>query len=174
TVAILTMVPGKGPGRRERKALERFARQGYTAVILDDSPHTGGTIFTAFEIARRAGFARDRMTALIPAHPARPNWYKPLGDDTIVSLAPEDWHKQSLLTPAAAQVRLAEYFRAQGFVRIRVTESSRVAELNERLAAASPDERSARLKRIFEVQLENGRGERAARYVLAKSVGWGW
>jgi hydroxymethylpyrimidine pyrophosphatase-like HAD family hydrolase len=173
-VAVLTMVPGKGPGRRERKALERFARQGYTAVILDDSPHTGGTIFTAFDIARRAGFATNRLKALIPAHPARPNWYEPLGDDTVISLAPEDWHKRSLLTPTAAQDRLAEYFRAQGFVRTSVVDSSGVAELNERLAALSSDERGARLKRVFEVHLETGRGERDVRYVVAKSVGWGW
>jgi hydroxymethylpyrimidine pyrophosphatase-like HAD family hydrolase len=172
--AVLTMVPGKGPGRQERKALERFAREGYTALILDDSPHTGGTIFTAFDIARHAGFATDKLKALIPAHPARRNWYKPLGDDMVVSLDPEDWHKRSLLTPEAAQHRLAEYFGAQGFVRIRVVESDRVAVLNEQLAGASADERSARLKRIFEVHLDTGRGEPDVRFVLAKSVGWGW
>jgi hydroxymethylpyrimidine pyrophosphatase-like HAD family hydrolase len=174
SVALLTMVPGKGPGRWERRALERFARQGFTAVILDDSPHTGGTIFTAFDIARRAGFATDKLKALIPAHPARRNWYKPLGDDVVVSLDPEDWHKRSLLTPEAAQDRLTEYFGARGFVRARVVESDRVAALNERLAVTSADERGARLKRIFEVHLETGRGERDVRFVLAKSVGWGW
>ena len=174
TVAVLTMVPGKGAGRWERKELERFARQGYTAVILDDSPHTGGTIFTAFDIGRRAGFATDKLKALIPAHPARPNWFKPLGDDMVVSLAPEEWHKRSLLTPTAAQDRLAEYFRAQGFVRTHVVDSPGVAELNERLREASSDDRGARLKRIFEVHLETARNQRDVRYVLAKSVGWGW
>ena len=154
------MVPGKGAGRWERKELERFARQGYTAVILDDSPHTGGTIFTAFDIGRRAGFATDKL--------------KPLGDDMVVSLAPEEWHKRSLLTPTAAQDRLAEYFRAQGFVRTHVVDSPGVAELNERLREASSDDRGARLKRIFEVHLETARNQRDVRYVLAKSVGWGW
>jgi hydroxymethylpyrimidine pyrophosphatase-like HAD family hydrolase len=173
-VAMLTMVPGKGASRWERRELERYARQGYTAVILDDSPHTGGTIFTAFHIARRAGFAVDKLKALIPAHPARPDWYKPLSDDMVISLAPADWHKRSLLTPAAAQARLAEYFRAQGFADIRVVESSRVARLNQHLDDASPDARGARLKRIFEVHLERGGGQREVRYVLAKSVGWGW
>jgi hydroxymethylpyrimidine pyrophosphatase-like HAD family hydrolase len=174
TVAMLTMVPGKGAGRWERRELKRFVREGYTAVILDDSPHTGGTIFTAFEIARRAGFATDKLKALIPAHPAKRNWFKPLSDDMVVSLEPEYWHKRSLLTPAAAQDRLAEYFRAQGFVRATVVDSSRAAELNELLRSASSDERGARLKRIFEVHLETGRGQHDVRFVLAKSVGWGW
>jgi hydroxymethylpyrimidine pyrophosphatase-like HAD family hydrolase len=174
TVAVLTMVPGKGAGAWERRQLEHYARQGFAAVILDDSPYTGGTIFTAFDIARRAGFAVDKLKALIPAHPARPDWYKPLSDDMIVSLAPEQWHKRSLLTPAAAQARLAEYFRAQGFDDVRVVESSRVAALNAWLDDASPDARGERLKRIFEIHLERGRDRREIRHVLAKSVGWGW
>ncbi len=174
TVAVLTMVPGKGASRWERRELERYAQQGFTAVIVDDLPHTGGTIFTAFDIARRAGFAIDKLKALIPAHPARPDWYKPLSDDMIVSLAPEDWHKRSRLAPAAAQARLADYFRAQGFADVRVIESSRVAQLNQFLDDASPDARGARLKRIFEVHLERGSSQREVRYVLAKSVGWGW
>jgi hypothetical protein len=36
------------------------------------------------------------------------------------------------------------------------------------------DERGARLKRIFEVHLETPQGRKEIRYVLAKSVGWGW
>ncbi len=36
------------------------------------------------------------------------------------------------------------------------------------------DERAVRLKRVFEVQLETPEGEKQTRYVLAKSVGWGW
>ena len=174
TVAVLTIVPGKGAGRCERQHLKRYARQGYTAVILDDSPHTGGTIFTAFDIARRAGFGANRLKALIPVHPARRNWYRPLGNDMVVSLEPEHWHKRSLLTPGAAQDRLAEYFRAQGFISARVVDSSRAAAFNERLSAASSDARGTRLKRIFEVHLESGLGLRETRYVLAKSVGWGW
>src|SRR6516165_3653228 len=96
-VSFLTLVPGKGAGRSEAKALKHYAKQGYTALIVDDPPHTGGTIFTAFEIARRAGFGPGKLRALIPAHPARRNWYKPLPDDLVVSLEPEHWHKRALL-----------------------------------------------------------------------------
>ena len=174
TVAVLTMVPGKGAGRRERRALERYAREGYTALILDDSPHTGGTIFTAFDIARRAGFAIDKLKALIPAHPARPDWYKPLSNDVVVSLAPAQWYKRSLLMPTAAQARLTEYFRAQGFADVRVVESSRIITLNRGLDETSSDTRGARIKRVFEVHLASPDGRREVRLVLAKSVGWGW
>jgi hypothetical protein len=173
-VSFLTLVPGKGPGRWEAKALKRYAEQGYTALIVDDPPHTGGTIFTAFEIARRAGFGPGKLRALIPAHPARRDWFKPLPDDLVISLDPEHWHKRSLLDPNVVQDRLAEYFRSQNFTRTSVVASARAQEFNARLQSASSDERGARLKRIFEVHLETFRGQKETRYVLAKSVGWGW
>jgi hypothetical protein len=173
-VALITLVPGKGAGRWERKELKRYAGQGYTAVIVDDPPHTGGTILTAFEIARRAGFAPGKLRALVPAHPARPDWFKPLPDDFVVSLEPEQWRKRALMDPKEAQDRLADYFGHRNFVRTRVVASARAEELNTRLQNASSDERGARLKRIFEVHLETSEGQKETRYVLAKSVGWGW
>jgi hydroxymethylpyrimidine pyrophosphatase-like HAD family hydrolase len=173
-VSLLTLVPGKGPGRWEARELKRHAQEGYTAVIVDDPPHTGGTIFTAFEIARQAGFGRDKLKAMVPAHPAKRDWFKPLPDDFVVSLEPEKWHKRALLDPKEVQGRLAEYFRSQNFIRTTVVASDRVEELNARMRSASPDERGARLKRIFEVHLETLQGRKEIRYVLAKSVGWGW
>src|SRR5262249_15781820 len=56
----------------------------------------------------------------------------------------------------------------------RVVSSARAEEFNARLEEVRSDERSSRLKRVFEVEVEAGRGERTTRYVLAKSVGWGW
>src|SRR5262249_23518990 len=58
--------------------------------------------------------------------------------------------------------------------RTSVVASTRAQEFNTRLQNASFDERGARLKRIFEVHLETFRGQKETRYVLAKSVGWGW
>src|ERR1700686_1798839 len=173
-VSLLTLVPGKGPGRWEAKELKRHARQGYTAVIVDDPPHTGGTIFTAFEIARRAGFGRDKLKAMVPAHPAKRDWFKPLPDEFVVSLERENWHKRALLDPKEVQGRLGEYFRSRNFIRTTVVASKRVEEFNAHLQAASSDERGARLKRIFEVHLVTLQGQKEIRYVLAKSVGWGW
>jgi hydroxymethylpyrimidine pyrophosphatase-like HAD family hydrolase len=173
-VSLLTLVPGKGPGRWETKELKRYAQQGYTALIVDDPPHTGGTIFTAFEIARRAGFDRDKLKAMVPAHPAKRDWFKPLPDEFVVSLEPENWHKLALLGPKEVQVRLAEYFRSRNFIRTTVVASNRVKEFNACLQSASSDERGARLKRIFEVQVETPQGRKEIRFVLAKSVGWGW
>lgn len=174
SVSLLTLTPSKGPGRREKKQLKRYAAQGYTAVIVDDSPHTGGTIYTALEIARQAGFDHLKIRVLVPTHPARRQLFKALPADFIVSLEPEQWYKRKLLAPEMVQDRLAEYFGSRNFSRTSVVISDRAEELNVRLQETVSDERGARLKQIFEVELETHQRRKETRYVLAKSVGWGW
>ena len=115
-----------------------------------------------------------KLRALIPAHPARPHWFKPLPEDIVISLDPAQWHKRRLLDPQIAQARLAEYFAGRNYVRCTVVASERAEALNAGLQDRVGDERGARLKRIFEVQLETPQGQKETRYVLAKSVGWGW
>lgn len=174
SVSLLTLSPSKGPGRTEAKELRRFAEQGYTAVIVDDPPHTGGTILTALEIARRAGFAPGKLRALVPPHPARPNWFRPLSEDTVISLDPEQWQKRRLLDLKTVQQRLSEYFGGRDYTRVSVMASDRAEAMNAHLQDSVSDERGTRLKRIFEVHLERPQGRKEVRYVLAKSVGWGW
>ena len=174
TVSSLTVQPGKGLGRWEHQQLSRYAQQGYTALIVDDPAHTGGTIFLALDICRRAGFATGKLRVLAPTHPARRDWFRTLPGDVVVSLEPEEWHKQLLLEPTTVECRLAEYFQAHGFSNIHVVTSGRAKVLNDHLQNFPSDERGGRLKRIYEVHIESPRGEKEIRYVLAKSVGWGW
>ena len=174
SVAQLTVEPNKGVGRREKKELRRFAARGYLALIVDDPPDTSRTALTALEIAGRVGFAPSRVKFLAPTHPARPDWFKMLPEDSVITLQPEQWHKRELLNPKAVELRLAEYFGSRNFVRVSVTASPRAEEFNAGLQSTASDERGERLKRIFEVQLETPDGKKQTKYVLAKSVGWGW
>jgi hydroxymethylpyrimidine pyrophosphatase-like HAD family hydrolase len=174
TAPLLTMEPNKGLGRWESRELEHYAQQGYTALIVDDPPHTAGTIFVALDIARRAGFATDKLKVLVPVHPAKRNWSKQLPDGLVVSLEPEQWRMRSLLDAKAVEKRLAEYFSSENFVDVSVVESRRAEEYNARMQHASRESRGSRLKRIFEVRLKTPHGGEETRFVLAKSVGWGW
>jgi hydroxymethylpyrimidine pyrophosphatase-like HAD family hydrolase len=173
-VASLTVQPKKGPSRRERKQLTRYAREGFTIVIVDDPPHSGGTIILAVDIARHAGFDLARIKALVPTHPATPNWAKTLPEGLVITLEPERWRKQQFLDPKNVRKRLAEYFAGQGFTDVRVVSSRRADELNAGLQNGSNRNRGAMLKRIFEVQLWTPQGKNETRYVLAKSVGLGY
>jgi hypothetical protein len=173
-VASLTVQPKKGPSRRERKELMRYAKQGFTLVIVDDPPHTGGTIVIAVDIARQAGFDLARITALVPSPPATPNWANTLPDGLVITLEPEQWRKQQLLDPKNVENRLTQYFTRQGFLEVRVVGSRRAEEFDVGLQNGSSRKRGATLKRIFEVQLRAPRGKNETRYVLAKSVGLGY
>ena len=90
-VASLTVQPKKGPSRRERKELTRHANQGFTIVIADDPPYSGGTIVIGVEIAPKVGFELARIKVLIPTHPATPNWASTLPHGLVMTLAPERW-----------------------------------------------------------------------------------
>jgi hypothetical protein len=168
-VEYVTVHTEKGPSPRESAKLKRCARAGYRAVILDDPPHSGDTIVFAIDMAVAAGFGVERVAALVPAHPAPRDWGKSLSlsGGTVLSLMPEEWHKQRLLEPKAVEGRLAEYVR--GAVRVRPAE-----EFNAELRACAEDERRTWLKRVYEVCLQTPEGEAETRWVLAKSVGWGW
>lgn len=172
-VLSLTIHPGKGPGRWERQQLHHCARHGFTALIVDDSPHTAGTIVLALDIARRAGFSLDKLRALVPTHAARRDVLKVLSDQIVISLEPEQWHKYRLLDPKLVEQRLAEYFQAPDILSMRLVASKAAEDFNARLQSSSSGDRGARLKRVYEVHLDTQRGEET-RYVLAKSVGWGW
>jgi len=170
-VASLTVQPIKGPGRREYNELRSYAKQGFTVLIVDDPPHTGGAITRAVETARQAGFDLCRIRVLVPAHPAARDWAAVLPDGLVITLDEEQWRKQELLVAKQVGLRLTEYFAQQGFSGARVVGSLEADEFNARLRAGG--KRGAPLRRIFEVELR-AQGESETRYILAKSVGLGY
>ena len=173
-VALLTLQPDKGAGPRERRDLRRLAADYYTAVIVDDPPLTAGTIFLAFDIARRAGFAPARIKALTPVLAMKRDWHKPLPEDAVVSLAPEDWRKTRMLSSGAATKYLKDYFQAGQDMCVRIGPGAEVAEINRSFKRAFDARRGTRLKHVFEVNIPRHDGQFEQRFVLAKSVGWGW
>jgi hydroxymethylpyrimidine pyrophosphatase-like HAD family hydrolase len=173
-VKMLTIEPNNGASRREKRELQRFAMRRYLALILDDPPHSSQTVLAALDVASRTGFTSANLKVLAPTHPAKRTWFKWLPEDNVITLLPEQWRKSELLHPKAVELRLIEYFQSRNFNQVSVAESRSVDEINSRLQNIPCDERSVRLKRIFEVQLVTPEGEKQIRYVLAKSVGWGW
>jgi hydroxymethylpyrimidine pyrophosphatase-like HAD family hydrolase len=172
-VELLTIDP-KDVARREWQVLERFASRGFWTLILDDPPASGQTVLAALDSITRAGFALSNVKILAPTHPARPDWFIGLPEAAVITLAPEHWHKRKLLLSRAVKLRLTEYFCNQGFTRVSIAASYSPEYLNPHLLRKPCDERLSRLKRVFKVCLETSSGEKHTRYILAKSVGWGW
>jgi hydroxymethylpyrimidine pyrophosphatase-like HAD family hydrolase len=179
-VQSATIRPDKGIGCWEAAELKRHAARGAVALILDDPPGTGGTITSAVELLLQSGFPTTCIIALLPIHPSGRNWQEhpevlSLAHICIVSLHPEEWYKCQLLKPRSLQSRLDEYFRERGYCSAEVVANSPTANrFNCELDAGSEQGRRTRLKRICEVRLVDHSGKAETRYILAKSVGWGW
>lgn len=174
-LALLTVEPNKGISHREMKEFKGFAERGYLALIVDDPPHTNRTLLAALNAAQRAGFAPENLKFLVPTHSSRREWFKAFPEDSVITLAPEQWYKRALLDDLnAVKERLAEYFHAENLNNLSIVESDRARDINAGLQELLRDERGARLKKVFEIQLERSPGQREKRFVLAKSVGWGW
>ncbi|PAY05971.1 hypothetical protein CK489_23820 [Bradyrhizobium sp. UFLA03-84] len=173
-IAALTVQPKKGPSERERRQLSEYARKGFTLVIVDDPPNSGGTIVLAVDIARQAGFDLSSIRVLVPTHPATPGWAAMLPDGLVITLEPERWRKQQLLDPRIVQARLAEYLAPRGFADVQILDSWWAEELDGSQQHGASGKRGATLKRIFKVQLQAAQGDREVRHFVAKGVGLGY
>src|SRR5438046_3116324 len=177
---FVTIRPKKGIDSWERAMLTRYAKAGGLAVLVDESPATAATLAKGVSEVRKVGFRASDVVALLPVHPTRREWtrsddFLPLSEIVVLTLEPEHYYRYRLLEPSAVEARLREYFERQGYTGVRVVASPAAQRLNAELRQRSEEKFHTRLKRIYEVCLENEvSGQKQTRYVLAKSVGWGW
>jgi hypothetical protein len=178
-VGSVTLHPKKGVAPWEAARLGHGAKRGALVVIVDEPLDTGATLAKAIDILRRAGIGASRVVALLPVHRMRRDWTGELerlaiSELRIVRLEPEEWYKHRLLAVEVAQDRLRPYFQRRRYLDARVVESGAAEEFNAQLERSSDANFQARLKRVYEVHLLDPSGGSEVRYVLAKSVGWGW
>ena len=178
-VEAATLRPKKGTAPWEEKALARCATRQGLAVVVDEPPNTGATLARASALLGRAGVPPQNTVLLLPVHPTRRDWNEayeclPLLRTTVITLEPEQWHKYRRLEtePVARQMR--EYFEARGYAEVEVWPSREAERFNQRLQRLSEEKFHSRLKRVYEVRLLDREGRSETRFVLAKSVGWGW
>jgi hypothetical protein len=179
TVDAMTVRPKHSLATWERAELARCSKAGYLAALVDDPPASGGTIALMVDEMRKVGFPSASLVGLIPVHPRRREWRcdvnaASLSDVLILSLQVEEWYKYRQLGSEVVQSRLREYFQGRGYTEVCVVTDRMVGLFNSQLEYSCGDPRRNRLKRIYAVRLGTPTGEIETRYVLAKSVGWGW
>jgi hydroxymethylpyrimidine pyrophosphatase-like HAD family hydrolase len=178
-VECVTVRPKKGLAIWEKARLARCARRGALAVILDEPPNTSSTLAKAVGLLRKAGVMARDTVALLPVHPVRRDWnsgyeFLPLTEVCILTLEPDEWYKHRLLEPDVVDSRLQAYFQRRNYVSARVMASTTAERFNAQLQRLSEEKFHTRLKRVYEVRLQDQAHRIETRYVLAKSVGWGW
>jgi hydroxymethylpyrimidine pyrophosphatase-like HAD family hydrolase len=178
-VDSLTLRPKTGASKGEMIALARCAAKRGTLVIIDEPVGNGDTLLKAVQLAQRSSVERQKMVILVPIHPSNRHYksrtgYRLLSGISIFTLEPEEWHKYDRLD-AATEDFVKEYFQAVGLSVRSVSARGPLADrFNEHLDAVSDIKGHTRLKRVYEVRVSSDSGREGTRYVLAKSVGWGW
>lgn len=178
-VDSVTMRPRSAVGWREKVRIAMCAKAGRLAVILDEPPCSGGSTAGIAKILYKAGFAKTKVVALFPVLYLYRDWRKGWGNlldsgTRALTLESEEWHKKELLQPQAAQSVIETYFTARGYVSAALRMSAEAETFNTQLQRSSEEKMHTRLKRVYEVQLQKRSGQTETRYILAKSVGWGW
>ena len=177
--SCVTLRPKKGASARELARIRESATRRGLAVIIDEPIATGSTLANCVGILRKSGFAANDVAALFPVHPTLRHWrrsdsFSALGTLRVLTLEPEEYYKYELLQAEEVKPRLQQYFRNCGWRSVSLVESATAEGMNSWLRGLSEEKFHNRLKRIYEVRLQNSSGETETRYVFAKSVGWGW
>ena len=176
----ISIRPVKGLPSWERAALEDAARKNARALIVDESIHSGQTLAKSIDLLRQAGFREEDIVVLNPVEPALPDWrtsrlFESFSRISMITLEPAERYKQRLMeSEPAVESRVNEYFKGRGYLEARVVNSPEAEKLNWKWRREPPERVDVRLKRIYEVHLKDAAGVGEIRYVLAKSVGWGW
>jgi HAD superfamily hydrolase (TIGR01484 family) len=177
-VESLTIRPRSVVGWAETAQIAACAKAGRLAVIMDEPPISGGSTAGVARILYKAGFPKNKVAALFPVFYLYPEWKKGWGNlldsgTRVFALEPKEWHKTELLECPAALNAIKGYFTDRGYTSVSLRTPG-AENFNKELQYFSEQKMHTRLKRVYEVQLRTRTGETETRYVLAKSVGWGW
>ncbi len=175
-VNSVTLRPKQGTSLWEANQLAQCAASGGLALIVDEPMTTGYSVAHAVRLLRQAGVETHRIVASFPVHPTRgskPEFFS-ASEITTLSLPREEWQKCRLLEPQAVGSIVQEYFLARGYRKATLTFSPELEQCSRRLRDLCVEKGHIRFKRIYEVGLEDSAGNAETRYVLAKSIGWGW
>src|SRR5579862_286321 len=176
-VSWFSIRPKNGISAWEQLQLRALARRNAHVLLVDDYPATGSTLRLMLRILHEAKSKPERISILAPTHAAQPNWTTLAGIDPAIkvfTVYPSELFKAGLLQREAVESWCTEYFPAAGTNTLRIVSNEGVDELNAQLAEHSKDGHHVREKRVFEIQLPNGRPAPDKKKILVKSVGWGW
>jgi len=174
----VTFRPRKAISSSERIKLQQAFSKDARVAIVDEPVLSGSTLAKTVSILRGMGFSHSDLVALLPVDPAFQQWkdsfyIQALSRVGFLPLEPQERYKQRLLESAKIENLFNEYFRNLGYESARIASSPIAEAFNRDWWSRPPEKADCRLKRVFQVELTGPRGPEI-RYVLAKSVGWGW
>lgn len=176
---VLTLRPKRGASPEEMSKLKHYAYKAGMAVLIDEPVYQGVTLTKCVKILKKSGFKNENVVALFPLHPMARDWQRTdasiaLKGCDVITLEPEETFKYKCFEIDRVESRLREYFSEQEWQRIEIASSYKERKINEWIEKTSDEKFHTRMKRVYEVNLTNSESVTVTRYILAKSVGWGW
>jgi hydroxymethylpyrimidine pyrophosphatase-like HAD family hydrolase len=178
-VGIVTLRPKGGASRDEWEPVRRYARRKAMAVVIDEPVYQGVTLAVCIRMLHEAGFGSCSTAVLFPVHVAARDWRYTnatvaLNGCQVITMQPEETLRHGFVHGGQAEQVLRGYFGERGWTSVGFDEDARARKLNEYLQRTSDHAFHTRTKRVFAVQLGRPVGPGETRYVIAKSVGYGW
>lgn len=176
---IVTLRPKGGASGDEWRQVRRHAARGAMAVVIDEPVYQGVTLAVCIRMLHEAGFGPRSTAVLFPVHAAARDWRYTnatvaLNGCHVVTMQPEETLRHGFVHAGGAEQALRGYFGERGWSSVGFAEDAHARRLNEHLQRTSDHAFHTRTKRVFAVQLAGPSGAGETRYVIAKSVGYGW
>lgn len=176
---FLTLRPKSFITPWEAHEIRKYAQRHARFIIVDEPPSTGKSLVRCLEILHELGVHKKLISLAVPIHPAGQDWLDAalqysLGQSEIITLAPEEWHKQKLLSAKEFGAAILPYFQELGFNEIELAETECTQKINQALQQNIGKEFHVRLKKVYQVIPVNNSGRQQSLLVMGKSAGWGW
>lgn len=163
----------------EERMIGEYARGGARFIVTDEPPSTGKSILRTIGELRSNGVPLEDITVLVPTHQSNKDWKKHIlqskhGEVRIVTMDPSELYKSRLLERSAFERTIRDYLGNLNFDVTSVAEDGYAGEMNRKIESSYGKGYHVRLKKVYEVVAKDGGGGADRRYVIGKSVGWGW
>jgi hypothetical protein len=163
-VAVQTMRPGRGFLPAERRTLRTLANNGYTALLIDDPPNTGGTIAHSVEELLKLGFPSQSIVLLLQLLGPVDSMPHPLRKYQSILLPWKEWSIHQKLEISAVQCALNEFWSPKFLV-----------ESVERLPLTETGWARKHVYALYQARLvEQESGKYLTRHVFVKGAGLGY
>lgn len=178
-ISIVTLRPKKGASQNEKERIQKFTKQDGSVIIIDEPIYVGLTLKICIKILDELGVHRQSVNVLFPLHPCATDLNKTealsaLKGCNFITSTPDEYFKYAKLRAEEVEKQLEEYFLARDYKKAALITDNNVDKFNKTLRNQSEHSWTEHLKRVYAVQLERQSGEIETKYVIAKSVGWGW
>ena len=178
-ICIMTLRPKNGATQDDREKLHKFAQRNGIVVVIDEPIYQGETLAICLKMLDECKVSRSSVVIMFPLHFSKREWQKTnafsaLKGCRVITSNPEEYFKYEKLRDEVVEKQLEEYFFTHGWESVSLFNDEKVHKFNASLDEKLENSWTTHLKRVYGIRLKSQAGTVETKYIIAKSVGWGW